>query len=66
MSRGRHKYISPNNKNTIIKSFNNVLLKKIVSRINKAKCFTISTSETADISVIEPVSLCAKHVDLKK
>lgn len=62
----RNKYISSISQNAIIDSFNNVLLRKIVSRVNKAKCFTILADETADISGIEQVSLCARYVDLEK
>lgn len=37
----RNKYISSISQNAIIDSFNNVLLRKFVSGVNKAKCFTI-------------------------
>ena len=60
----RNKYISPTSQNAIIDCCNTVILNKIVAKINKAKCFTVLADETADISGIEQVSLCAKYVDV--
>lgn len=42
------------------------MLNKIVNCVNQAKCFTIIADETADVSGIEQVSLCARYVDLEK
>lgn len=36
-----NKYLSSTSQNAIDDSFNNVLLRKIVSPVNKAKCFTV-------------------------
>jgi len=46
----RNKYISPTSQNAIIDSCNTVILNKVVTRLNKAKCFTVIVDETADIS----------------
>lgn len=62
----RNKYTSSISQNAIIESFNCVLLRKIVNRVNEAKCFTVLADETADISGIEQVALCARYVDLEK
>lgn len=60
----RNKYISPSSQNAIIDSCNTVMLHKIVTKINQAKCFSVLADETADIAGIEQVSICAKYVDV--
>lgn len=62
----RNKYTSSTSQNVIIESFNNVLLRKSVSRVNEAKCFTVSADKTADIPGIEQVALYVRYVDLEK
>lgn len=61
---GKIKYISHTSQNHIIDACNKVLLNKVVSRVNAAKCFSILADETTDISGIEQVSLCARYVEL--
>lgn len=58
------KYISHTSQNHIIDACNKVLLNKVVSRVNAAKCFSILADETTDISGIEQVSLCVRYVKL--
>uniref|UniRef100_A0A2S2Q6K9 Zinc finger MYM-type protein 1 n=1 Tax=Sipha flava TaxID=143950 RepID=A0A2S2Q6K9_9HEMI len=63
-SSGTIKYTSSTSQNEIIDSCNKLLLNKIVSRVNEAKCFTVLADETADVSGIEQVSLCVRYVDM--
>lgn len=49
----RNKYISPTIQNEVIDICNLILLKKVVSEINCAKCFTVLADETTDISTSE-------------
>lgn len=61
---GTIKYTSSTSRNEIIDSCNKVLLNKIVSKVNEAKCFSVLADETADVSGIEQVSLCVRYVEL--
>jgi len=54
-------YTSPMIANEIILTCGDIILKKIVNKINKAKCFSILVDETSDISGIEQFSLCARY-----
>ncbi|XP_060858893.1 uncharacterized protein LOC132936221 [Metopolophium dirhodum] len=48
-SNGHLKYTSATIQNEIIESCNQILLKRIVSRVNSAQCFSILADETADL-----------------
>lgn len=61
---GKMKYISHRSQNDMIDACNKVLLNKVVSKVNAAKCFSILADETADISGIEQVSLCVRYIEL--
>jgi len=61
---GKMKYISHRSQNDMIYACNKVLLNKVVSEVNAAKCFSILADETADISGIEQVSLCVRYIEL--
>lgn len=61
---GKMKYISHRSQNDMIYACNKVLLNKVVSKVNAAKCFSILADETADISGIEQVSLCVRYIEL--
>ncbi|XP_025416778.1 zinc finger MYM-type protein 1-like [Sipha flava] len=54
-------YTSPMIANEIISTCGDIILKKIVNKINEAKCFSILVDETSDISGIEQFSLCARY-----
>ncbi|XP_025405672.1 zinc finger MYM-type protein 1-like, partial [Sipha flava] len=54
-------YTSPMIANEIISTCGDIILKKIVNKINEAKCFSILADETSDISGIEQFSLCARY-----
>jgi len=45
-----------------------IIQKQIVSKINRAKCFSILADKTADVSGMEQFSSCARYYDedLKK
>jgi hypothetical protein len=60
----RNKYTSPTIQNEIIDSCNALILERVVSEVNAAKCFSVLADETADISGVEQVSLCVRYVDL--
>ncbi|XP_025425350.1 uncharacterized protein LOC112694172 [Sipha flava] len=63
-SSGTIKYTSSTSQNEIIDSCNKLLLNKIVSRVNEAKCFTVLADETANVSGIEQISLCVRYIEL--
>jgi len=54
-------YISWDIQNQIIDCCNTIILRKLVTEINKAKCFAVLADETADISCIEEYSICARY-----
>lgn len=56
-------YTSPEIQNEIISICGNLILEKIVSRINKSMCFSIMADETTDINNIEQLSLCIRYID---
>lgn len=56
-------YISPDIQNEIINIINSLVLKKLVTKINQAKCFTILADETTDIAGIEQFSMCVRYFD---
>lgn len=64
-SNGHLKYTSATIQNEIIESCNQIILKRIVSRVNFAQCFSILADETADIANIEQVALCVRYLDKK-
>lgn len=57
-------YTSPKIQNEIIEICGKVILDKIVSKIHKAKFFSILADETTDISGIEQFSLCARYIEI--
>ncbi|KAL4141563.1 hypothetical protein QTP88_004184 [Uroleucon formosanum] len=61
---GKIKYFSHRSQNDMVDACNKVLLNKVVSKVNAAKCFSILADETADISGIEQVSLCVRYIEL--
>jgi hypothetical protein len=52
-SDSRNKYLSPRIQNKIINICGDILLKKIVEKINLSKYFSVLADETTDISVCE-------------
>lgn len=56
-------YISWNIQNQIINSCNEIILSRLVKKINSAKCFSILADETCDIATIEHLSLCVRYID---
>lgn len=62
-SSGKMKYTSHRSQNNMIDACNKILLDKVVSRVNTAKCFSILADETADISGVEQVSLCVRYIN---
>lgn len=56
-------YLSAQTQNEIISTCNNLILSKLVSRVNAANCFSVLADETTDISGVEQFSLCVRYVD---
>ncbi|CAL1671991.1 unnamed protein product [Lasius platythorax] len=56
-------YLSPQIQNEIIETCENMIVDRIVERVNKSGIFTVLADETADISGIEQFSLCVRYVD---
>ncbi|XP_060855231.1 zinc finger MYM-type protein 1-like [Metopolophium dirhodum] len=61
-SDSRNKYLSPRIQNEIIAICGDVLLKKIVEKINASKCFSVLADETTDISVTEQLTICVRYL----
>jgi len=59
----RYKYTSPVIQNEIIQVCNTILLRKIVNKVNKSKCFSVLADETTDISTKEQLSICVRYID---
>lgn len=59
------KYTSPQIQNEIVDSCFEIILSKIVYKINKNCYFSILADETSDVSEIEQFSLCARYYDLE-
>lgn len=59
----RNKYTSPVIQNEIIQVCNTILLRKIVNKVNKSKCFSVLADETTDISTKEQLSICVRYID---
>lgn len=56
------KYTSHRSQNGMIDVRSNILLNK-VSKVNATKYFSILADEIADISGVEQVSLCVRHIN---
>ncbi|XP_031358832.1 52 kDa repressor of the inhibitor of the protein kinase-like [Photinus pyralis] len=56
-------YISPLIQNEIISTCNDIILKKLVRKVNEAKYFSVLADETSDISATEQCSICVRYVD---
>lgn len=59
----RNKYTSPVIQNEIVQVCNTILLRKIVNKVNKSKCFSVLADETTDISTKEQLSICVRYID---
>lgn len=57
-------YISPIIQNNIIKICGEIIQHEIVTKINRAKSFSILMDETTDISRTEQLALCIRYVDI--
>jgi len=55
-------YISPKIQNEIVNICNNLILYKIVKKINSSKSFCVLDDETADIAGVEQFSICARYI----
>ncbi|KAL4148894.1 hypothetical protein QTP88_003037 [Uroleucon formosanum] len=56
-------YLSPSIQNEIIDICGQLIRKNIVTKINKAGCFSILCDETLDVSGTEQLSMCVRYVD---
>ncbi|XP_008185846.1 zinc finger MYM-type protein 1-like [Acyrthosiphon pisum] len=56
-------YTSSGIQNQIIDIIGSIIIKKLVNKINQAKCFTVLADETCDISGIEQFSLCVRYYE---
>lgn len=56
-------YTSPQIQNQIIEICGKVIVDEVVSRVNRAKFFSILADETTDVSGIEQFTVCIRYVD---
>ncbi|KAH9384743.1 hypothetical protein HPB48_026756 [Haemaphysalis longicornis] len=59
-------YTSWKTQNEIISAYSTITLRKLVAKVNAAKCFGVMAGETIDIGGVEQLSLCARYVDLEE
>lgn len=52
--------------NEIISVCNTIILRKLLAKVNAAKCFAVMADETTDVGGVEQLSLCARYVDLEQ
>ncbi|XP_065321635.1 zinc finger MYM-type protein 1-like [Gordionus sp. m RMFG-2023] len=57
-------YLSPIIQNEIIYACNELILKKIITNINKSPYFSVLADETTDVSGVEQMSLCVRYISL--
>lgn len=63
---GRNSYISWRTQNEVISAANDIILKKIVERINRSQCFSVLADETTDIATVEQFSVCVRFIENDK
>lgn len=56
-------YTSPKIQNELIEICGKIILNKIVSKVNKAECFSLLADETTDISGTEQFLLCVRYIE---
>lgn len=61
-SDSRNKYLSPRIQNEVINICNDILLKKLVDKVNASKCFSVLADETTDVSVSEQLTICVRYI----
>lgn len=60
---GNAQYTSPRIQNEIIEVCNDLIVRNLVKELNASSCFSILANETSDMSGLEQLSLCVRHVD---
>lgn len=58
----RNKYLSPHIQNEIINICGDILIKKLVTKVNESKCFSVLADETSDVSVSEQLTICVRYL----
>lgn len=58
----KNKYISNRTQNEIIETCGNVILKKIVKKVNESGFFSVLVDETTDVSVKEQLTICVQYL----
>lgn len=58
----KNKYVSNSTQNEIIKTYGNVILNKIVKKVNESGFFSVLVDETTDVSVKEQLTICVRYL----
>lgn len=58
----KNKYISNRTQNEIIDTCGNVILNKIVKKVNESGFFSVLVDETTDVSVKEQLTICVRYL----
>jgi len=58
----RNKYLSSHIQNEIINICRDILIKKVVNKVNESKCFSVLADETTDVSVSEQLTICVRYL----
>lgn len=56
-------YLRPEIQNELIATCGEIIQKKLVDKINYAKCFSVLVDETTDISRQEQMSICVRYTN---
>lgn len=56
-------YMSPDIQNEIIQICSDIIIRKIIQKVDNAPCFTLLGDETMDISGTEQMSVCLRYLD---
>lgn len=54
--------MSPQVQNEIITIYGDILIKKLVDKVNESKCFSVMADETTDVSVSEQLTICVRYL----
>ncbi|XP_060862570.1 zinc finger MYM-type protein 1-like [Metopolophium dirhodum] len=58
----KSKYLSPQIQNEIITICGDILIKKLVDKVNESKCFLAMADETTDVLVSEQLTICVRYL----
>jgi len=58
-------YTSSSIQNEVVSACNRIILRKLVSRLNEAQCFSVLADETTDIATLQQMCIVVRYVEAK-